>query len=87
MAFPPAYRAWVNEHGLSSSHREKVRVAAVKRALTQYPKVSINGVIYPNMVKAAEAVNKSPRWVGNRARDKRPEWDFIFFVESDNGTE
>lgn len=65
----------------SRDHKASLRLAARKRASTSYRHISVDGVVYANLVRASEAVKLSPRTLHRYALSDRPEHQHYFFVD------
>lgn len=65
---------------LTPEHREKVRLAAVLRANTQYRAISINGRTYPNVLQAAKAEGVSARALRTYALSDKDIFKHVFYT-------
>lgn len=68
-------------HVKSCDHLANLRIAATRRASTTYRHISVKGVVYPNLTRAAKAVKLSPRALRRYALSDRPEHQHYFFVD------
>jgi hypothetical protein len=65
-------------------HREATRQAALRRSTKVYRKLSVSGVVYPNLTQAAKATGISARALGMYARSDNNIFKHIFFIEPEN---
>lgn len=69
------------ENSLSPERKAQIRRDAELRAQRDYRHISVKGVIYPNLTRAAEAVGVSQRALRTYAESDNPIFDHIFFTE------
>lgn len=71
---------WTEGYELTSEHRAKCSLNATRRALTSYRKISIDGTIYPNLLRASDALGLSPRTIKRYALSDKHTHSKVFFI-------
>lgn len=62
-------------------HCENLSLAATRRAMNGYRKVSADGVVYPNITACARALGMSAKAIRNRIDTLNPRFANYFFLE------
>jgi hypothetical protein len=64
----------------TAEHKANIRKSALMRESVIRKKVSVDGIVYDNIVRAAKGTGHSPRSVARYAADPRPQYKNYFYM-------